>query len=345
MKKTTVAVSIIFLFLVLFATPSPAPYKDWPTAKNDKMELKKKLLKDKQALKREFMFLSPEDKKAFLKGYQQLSPKEKKKAQSLLFEMKEEMPEEKAFLKDFIDNIKQVSPADRPEALASLKQIRAELALLSPEAKAERLATYRTELKGLDAKLPGLEGEERVSTEKHLERLKFSVQVLEETIAVPVLPPITAEVRPSTPPLKKPRDPFYKGNPLSNFSLGYFAGIPAASLSLQYFNLFRQFSVSGRVGITYAQGQDRKNALISLDGLYHPEADYLLGLHSYVGAGVNYNAYTTGQKSGAFGGQLFCGLEGESPSGIYFLEIGYGALRTGFSPSFKGSTLQVGFKY
>lgn len=105
------------------------------------------------------------------------------------------------------------------------------------------------------------------------------------------------------------------------------------------------------MGVAYAKGEDsnkdiRQHALVVLDGIYRLSPPWTPGVRSYFGAGLNYDVYTTGQKMGTVGGEIFYGAEGDAgDNGNLYFEVGYGMIRTGFSPSYKGLTAVVGYRY
>lgn len=96
-------------------------------------------------------------------------------------------------------------------------------------------------------------------------------------------------------------------------------------------------------GYYLSRDMDRRYALIQTDAMLNSPAGMITGVENYFGFGLNYVAMTTGRVSGALGGQVFYGVEGDGFAGTMFGEIGYGIMRTGFSPSHKGITLLVGF--
>jgi len=132
---------------------------------------------------------------------------------------------------------------------------------------------------------------------------------------------------------------------------GYFGGIPAVVGEVRWFEPWGLSSTSLRLGAAYAQGNDpnsitRKHALVMVDGIYHLNPVNTPGVNPYLGAGVNYDAYTTGRVSGSIGGEVYFGLEaGTLDSGQVFLELGYGKIRTGFGPSTSGVNLTAGFRF
>lgn len=129
---------------------------------------------------------------------------------------------------------------------------------------------------------------------------------------------------------------------------GYLAGLPAVLAEVRFSDAPGQKTKSLRFGGGLAVGSDsnnvqRKHALVLLEGIYHFDPLYTLGVNSYLGVGFNYDVYTTNRTSGSVGGQFYFGLEnGTISSGQLFAEIGYGIIRTGFSPSNRGLTLMFG---
>ncbi|MBU1026903.1 MAG: hypothetical protein KKA31_04145 [Candidatus Margulisbacteria bacterium] len=97
-------------------------------------------------------------------------------------------------------------------------------------------------------------------------------------------------------------------------------------------------------GLAQSKDMARRYAPIMCDGIFNFPAEIFTGVENYLGAGLNYVAYTSGQTQGTLGGQVFYGVESSGFSGRLFGEIGYGVLRTGFSPSHKGVTLLVGYR-
>jgi len=162
------------------------------------------------------------------------------------------------------------------------------------------------------------------------------------------LPPKKVIVRPK--PRPKPMMAKHRG-PQFGISAGYIAGIPGIQAEVRYHNPFDLLRTSIRIGGAYAQGNDtnqtmRKHALIVLDWIYRLNPPHAQGIRSYFGLGLNYNAYTTGQVSGSSGYQAYYGVEGGSRRGgqTYF-EVGYGSIRTGFSPDYTSVTALLGYKF
>ena len=133
-------------------------------------------------------------------------------------------------------------------------------------------------------------------------------------------------------------------------SLGLLANIPGACAELRWNQLFDNNNLSVKTGLMYADGNDangfeRKHALIFADGLWRLSQleDNRVGI--YIGGGLNYLALTTGRVSGAVAGETYVGLDSKiGRSETLYVEMGFGAIRTGFSPSYKGLNASVGYR-
>jgi hypothetical protein len=94
-------------------------------------------------------------------------------------------------------------------------------------------------------------------------------------------------------------------------------------------------AVSYKLGLGYAQGKDKnesdwKAVPIIVDGVLSLPADMMGGIESYVGAGINYVVYRTGQTGGSLGGQAYAGVQGDlGLGGKTYGQVGIGYLRTG----------------
>jgi len=121
--------------------------------------------------------------------------------------------------------------------------------------------------------------------------------------------------------------------------LGAMVGLPANS-------------VVYKLGVGYAQGNDTnsntwKAVPITLGGVVMLPADMMGGIESFVGGGLNYVVYRTGQTSGSVGGDIYVGVQGDlGLGGKTYGTVGYSILRTGASDkgaySSKSVTVQVG---
>ena len=88
----------------------------------------------------------------------------------------------------------------------------------------------------------------------------------------------------------------------------------------------------------------RRFAPVMFDIVLNFPAGWFTGVENYLGGGLNYVVKMTGQTAGTVGGQIFYGIESEGFGGKLFGEIGWAALRTGFSPSQKGTTILFGYR-
>ncbi|OGC11003.1 hypothetical protein A3K48_00475 [candidate division WOR-1 bacterium RIFOXYA12_FULL_52_29] len=82
------------------------------------------------------------------------------------------------------------------------------------------------------------------------------------------------------------------------------------------------------------------------DVILNIPADAMGGIDSYVGAGLNYTVYGSGQTSGSYGAQVYYGMKSDLGLGLgkTAFEIGWGAIRAnGATPklSSKGFTLSI----
>ncbi|MDD4178970.1 MAG: hypothetical protein PHH14_02860 [Candidatus Margulisbacteria bacterium] len=149
------------------------------------------------------------------------------------------------------------------------------------------------------------------------------------------------------PPVLQPGPAYTKstsfGGQIIGFSAGLFGGIPSVAAEIWFPNILDTAKLNLRSGVRYAQGEERKNALVFLDGIYFFYDR--TRVRAYLGGGLNCLAYTTGKTSGSVGGELYLGMEaGSWHSGSFYLEAGYAVIRTGFSPSIKGLNLNIGYK-
>jgi len=135
----------------------------------------------------------------------------------------------------------------------------------------------------------------------------------------------------------------YQG-PEVGLAAGLFANIPSAAGEIRFHKVLGLDGTAVKAGLRFAEGKDanevtRKNALIFADGIFNLNKG---PARSFIWAGgSNYLAYTTGQTNGTVGGEVYLGVQ----EGSFYAEAGYAAIRTGFSPSYKGIDLNLGFKW
>jgi hypothetical protein len=155
-------------------------------------------------------------------------------------------------------------------------------------------------------------------------------------LAAPVIKPMFRPVAAA------PARPYV--GPELGLAAGLFANIPSVAGEVRFHKFLGIDGTAVKAGLRYAQGKDangtdRKSALVFADGIINLNGGP--GAIFYLGGGLNYLAYTTGQTNGTAGGEVYLGVQ----EGACYGEAGYGAIRTGFSPSYKGLDLNMGFKW
>jgi hypothetical protein len=252
--------------------------------------------------------------------------------------------------KEIIKEIKALPPAERREEAQLIKEIRDELVKLPPAERKDKLNAYRAEMTELDLRLDSAGEADRIIIKNRLQRLRLALVIINEMEVGPPSPMPAGPMGPPARPKPTMARKHWPANPQYGLAVGYLGSIPGAILEMRYFEPFDLPSTSLRVGVAYAKGEDsnkdiRQHALVVLDGIYRLNPPWTPGIRSYFGAGLNYDLYTTGQKMGTVGGEIFYGGEIGTGDGDLYLEIGYGMVRTGFSPSYKGLTTVLGYRY
>jgi hypothetical protein len=104
-----------------------------------------------------------------------------------------------------------------------------------------------------------------------------------------------------------------------------------------------------RIGIGGATGNDINNNTLKaipifVDGVMNLPADWMGGLETYVGGGLNYTVYGNGQTSGTYGVEGFVGAQGDlGLGGKSFVEVGYSVVRAGDKVKYSGKGVSVSF--
>jgi hypothetical protein len=158
-------------------------------------------------------------------------------------------------------------------------------------------------------------------------------------ILKPVMPP--AQLKPVT-PVPVAAKPYI--GPEVGLAAGLFAALPSVAGEVRFHKLLGIDGTALKAGLRYAEGKDadqvnRKSALVFADGIINLNGGP--GAIFYLGGGLNYLAYTTGRTGGTAGGEVYLGVQ----EGSLYGEAGYSAIRTGFSPSYKGLNLNLGLKW
>ena len=211
--------------------------------------------------------------------------------------------------------------------------------------------TRRQEMKAVKAYVKSLEAKKRGA------RRPARIRKIEEMIKAQNrrLRKLEVEVdvpggRPVIPGGKKPVRPMAKQ---ARTEIGVVGGMLASMIGggaeIRFHNPFDLISTTLRITGNYAQGTDsdsvaRRHVIMGVDWMYRLNPPHTRGIKSYVGLGANYNVYTSGRVSGTLGGQAFYGVEGSAGGGNMFFEVGYGLVRTGFSPNFMGINAIVGYR-
>ena len=131
-------------------------------------------------------------------------------------------------------------------------------------------------------------------------------------------------------------------------STGFFAGTTAflGEIRVPLRLIFGPATTAVRLATGLAQNNegDRRLVPVNLDLIFNFPPGWFTGVENYIGAGLNYVALTTGRKQGTVGGEAFYGIVSDGFGGIVYGEVGYAIMRTGFSPSYKGATVLVGYR-
>jgi hypothetical protein len=257
--------------------------------------------------------------------------------------------------------------AQRYLAPGQRKKIETRVKRLTPAERKASLIALNAKLGRLNQNLRFAKGARRRTLLAEVERVEIEIGLIKSYEVVVVAPPPGPPIIPPGHLKKQPivviPEPAQEleselspesedmRSPQVGLSAGFIAGIPAAQAEIRFHNLFDLLRTTLRIGAAYAEGEDtdgvnRKHALVSMDGIYRLNPPHTQGIRSYFGLGINYDAYTTGRESGSIGGGAFYGIEG-GPSlyGQLFFEIGYGTIRTGFSPNYNGITALLGYKF
>ncbi|MBN3032649.1 MAG: hypothetical protein JW873_00960 [Candidatus Saganbacteria bacterium] len=122
------------------------------------------------------------------------------------------------------------------------------------------------------------------------------------------------------------------------FGLGSMVGLTANSVKWKV-------GLGGHYGVDI-NGTRIKAIPINLDAMVMLPAEWIGGMATYVGGGLNYTIYGSGQKAGSYGAEVYVGMLTDLGLGLgkTGIELGWAAIRAnGSSPalSAKGLTLSV----
>ena len=219
-----------------------------------------------------------------------------------------------------------------------------------------KISKIKKEINRLQTKLTRVVSQQQMITIKDLieghqarvEKLKQQLKDLEKKPAVEEVVPeeLAEEIE------EIPDQPEVYDQKRFRFKIGGTAGLFSAStgafgeirFSLPY--IFGPATTSVRLAGGLAQSDDtsRRYAPIMLDWIFNLPAGWFTGVENYAGMGLNYVVITSGRVPGSIGGQFFYGVQSRGFGGKLFGEMGYGVLRTGFTPDHKGTTVLFGYR-
>ena len=229
------------------------------------------------------------------------------------------------------------------------------VAVAQGRTRAQEKAAVRSYINKLERKMRGAKKRDRINKIENM--IKAERRRLHKLEAGPGAGPVkpvkplpgVRPVKPIKPMGKKPMPKKELARTELEGSVGLVGGMTGVLGGIRFHNPFDLISTSLRIAGIYAQGNDtagttRKHAIIAIDAIYRLNPPRTRGFRSYIGLGANYDAYTSGRVSGTLGGQAFYGIEGDAGGGAMYLEVGYGMVRTGFSPNYTGVNALVGYR-
>lgn len=193
-----------------------------------------------------------------------------------------------------------------------------------------------------------------------IKKMKPIVKVVKPAKVVPIVKPaIDRPIGPVPIPMKVDNG-LCGWNVKTITELGIVAGMTGVNVGVllpDYFGIGTWGNAIGipsqpltyKVGLGYVDGNDTngnawKAVPIFADGIISLPKTF--GLDTFVGGGLNYVAYRTGQTSGSIGGQTYLGVQNDFGfGGKTTATVGYSIVRTGASEnpySSKGLLLLVG---
>jgi len=233
----------------------------------------------------------------------------------------------------------------------ALLVVMAFVATMAAPVFAATLASMKANLKTLQAKLAKTKVKKTKATlQNQIAALKKKIAAAEAMIAPPPPPPPPVAVPPPPPPVKAAPPP---PAPTGLFGMGLETaaevGMVAGMLGLSGNVVLADpmglgamvglpaNAVAYKLGLGYAQGNDTnskswKAVPIVVDGLISLPADMMGGIETFVGGGINYVVYRSGQTGGSLGGQIYVGAQGDLGLGLggkTYGELGYSIVRTG----------------
>ena len=241
-------------------------------------------------------------------------------------------------------------------------------AIAAPSFAAVKKVSLQAQLKTLQAKLAKTKTKAGKATlNKQIAALKKQIAAQQVVVAPPPPPPPAPVAVPPPPPPARVAAPAPAPTGLLGMGIntaiegGLVAGMLGVSGNVLLADPMGLGAMVGlpanavmyKLGVGYAQGNDInsntwKAIPLTLGGVVNLPADMMGGLQTFVGGGVNYVVYRTGQTGGSLGGDIYVGAAGDlGLGGKTYGQLGYSILRTGDggskgSYSSKSVTVQIG---
>lgn len=243
---------------------------------------------------------------------------------------------------------KELASLDGTEEVDEATQIRNKITKIRKEIKRLMAKLTQTSIKSKRAAIMELiEGHEA-----RIAKMEEELKILEEPVAEEMPPILEPEVMVTPEVIPEEEEKKVATSRRFEFEIGGLAGLYSAGtgifgegrldLPLIYGPATTSFRIMG--GFVQSEDANRRYAPVMIDGILNFPAGYFTGVENYLGAGLNYVVLTSGQRPGIIGGQIFYGVESNGFGGRLFGEIGFGILRTGFSPAHKGLNVLVGYR-
>ena len=235
-----------------------------------------------------------------------------------------------------------------------IKKIRSEITRLNSlklaTSSKARIAKLVNLVEGHEARIQTMVEQLAQIERKRIQQQRAKEAVIEEPRAVPV-EVVPAQAAPVAP---QPEETVAEEQPAKriNFEIGALAGIYSAGtgvlgeVRLALPHIWGPATTSLRFagGLTQSENTDRRYAPVLLDYILNFPAGWFSGVENYLGLGLNYVVMTTGRVAGSYGAQVSYGIESRGFGGMFFGELGYGVLRTGFTPAHRGLSAMVGYR-
>jgi len=238
------------------------------------------------------------------------------------------------------------------EIKAQISKIRVQISQIknkaksAPKAKQKKfqneIDSYQVRIDKLIGKLAALE-KQKIAKQKKLGRQTALSQTLEVIDSEEVVEIPSFETESVSPIIREKRTLFQVGGNIGLFA-GVMGGIGELRLPLGKIVGPAKLALRFSGGLLQNDDMSKRYAPIMFDCLLNFPAGWFTGVENYLGIGGNYICRMTGGQAGTIGGQLCYGIESDGFGGKLYGELGWAILRTGFSPSQKGTTVLFGYR-